>query len=211
MWPKPPAPRRFVELPFIQGDDTLRTFYSAADVFLHASPIGESFGLVFVEALLSGTPIVTHSTPAKNNSQLEVVGHLRGGLIANGEAGIVSAMHQLVRDAPLRQRLALQGAAHVRTHYTLEQVIPTLLQIAEIARGTPSREALEARLRSEVGLVTEVSDEEIAALLADTLGRVPRGQRLLMRLVHTPALARLWWALKARRPQHTFPGPLTSS
>lgn len=200
---------RFIELPFIQDDAALRTFYSAVDVFLHGSPIGESFGLVFVEALLSGTPVVTHSTPAKHNSQLEVVGHMRGGLIANDEAGMVSAVHQLVHDAPLRQRLARQGAAHVRAHYTQDQVIPALLQIAEIARETPERDALERRLVTEAGLVSEVSDEEVGALLDNTIGRVPLRQRILMRLVHTPAFIRPWWAYKSRRQQPPFLGPAT--
>lgn len=207
----PDVRRRFIELPFIQDDAALRTFYSAADVFLHASPIGESFGLVFVEALLSGTPVVTHSTPAKHNSQLEVVGHLRGGLIANDEEGMISALHQLIRDAPLRQRLAQQGSDYVRAHYTQEQVIPTLLQIADIARQTPERSTLERRLRTEAGLRSDVSDEEVALLLKNTIGRVPLRQRLLMRLVHTPALIRPWWAYKARRPRSSFPGPLTAS
>ena len=48
------------------------------DGFLHVSRIGESFGMVLCEAMLCGVPVVTLSTPLKDNSQLEVVGPRRG-------------------------------------------------------------------------------------------------------------------------------------
>lgn len=187
---------RFVELDFIRSDHDLRTLYSTMDAFLHGSPIGESFGLVFVEALLCGTPIITTNTPAKNNSQLEVVGHMRGGLIANDEAGMISAMHQFVRDAPLRHSLAEQGAKHVRSHFTLDHVVPTLLRIARIACDTPDRTEMAAKLRAEPSLTTDVARSDIEKLLANTIGRTSRIQKAKMRLIHTPALARLWWKIK---------------
>jgi glycosyltransferase involved in cell wall biosynthesis len=187
--------RRVVELPFLGNDDDLRACYGAMDVFLHASPIGESFGLVFIEALLCGAPVVTLSTPAKSNSQLEVVGHERGGLIANDRRGMVEAMERLLADEPLRRRLARDGAAHVRANYTLEQVIPRLLRVARMAREAPTREALAAALEADPDLTTEVSDAEMETLLRNTIGRVPLRQRALMRLAHAPCLIRVWWAL----------------
>jgi hypothetical protein len=43
------------------------------------SKIGESFGFVLAEALLCGCPVVTLSTPFKDNAQFEVVGDKIGG------------------------------------------------------------------------------------------------------------------------------------
>ena len=202
--------RRVVELPFLHDDAQLRTCYSAMDVFLHGSPIGESFGLVFVEALLCGTPIVTHATPAKHNSQMEVVGHERGGLIAATPSRMADAMERLLLEPALRRQLAEQGAAHVRAHYTEKQVIPLLLRIIEHVRRAPSRDALARALRDDPAVTSHVADAYIRALLGRTLGQVPWHQKALMHLVHRPTLFRAWWALKGRllRPSDTDPiGP----
>jgi glycosyltransferase involved in cell wall biosynthesis len=192
----PKVRRRVVELPFQHGDDALRRCYNAFDVFLHACSIGESFGMVFIESLLCGTPAITLNTPSRNNSQVEVVGHERGGLIVNDRTSMVAAMHRMAEDAALRERLALEGGSYTRTHYTLKQVVPLLLRIIEIARTAPSREALADALRSDPQLTTGISDADVRALLQNTAGRIPLKQRVLMQLVHTPSLIRMWWTLK---------------
>ncbi|MEM1041290.1 MAG: glycosyltransferase family 4 protein [Bacteroidota bacterium] len=189
---------RIIEVPLLDGDAALRACYGALDVFLHAARIGESFGLVLTEAMLCECPVVTLSTPARDNSQLEVVGHLRGGLVVNGEDGMVAAMTQLLRDEPLRRRLAEQGAEHVRSTLTLDHVVPALLRIIEMARAAPSRDALARALRAAPDLVTHVSDAEIVRRLHDTLDRVPRSHELMMQLIHVPLVARLVWGAKAR-------------
>ena len=118
--------RRTTVLPVVTDDASLRHAYSALDVFLHASPIGETFGLVFVEALACGTPVATLATPHKNNSQLEVVGHERGGLVAADERSYLANVLRLVEDAPLRTRLGTQGRTHTLQSFTLDRVIPTV-------------------------------------------------------------------------------------
>ncbi|MEL6706326.1 MAG: glycosyltransferase family 4 protein, partial [Bacteroidota bacterium] len=190
--------RRVVELPFLHDDEVLRTCYSAMDVFLHGSPIGETFGLVFGEALLCGTPIVTHSTPARHNSQLGVVGHERGGLVAASERYVAVAMARLLTTPALVEQLARRGSEYVRQHYTEEHVIPLLLRVIGHAQQASSRAALGAALGADPGIVTHVPDEHVRSLLANTLGRTPLRARILMRLVHKPALFRAWWAIKGR-------------
>lgn len=190
---------RIVEIPFLTGDAALRAGYSALDVFIHAARIGESFGMVLAEAMLCGCPVVTLSTPARDNSQLEVVGHMRGGLVVNDAASMADAVKLLIRDEPLRRRLAHDGAAHVKANYTLDQVIPTLLRVARAAREADTRDALAAALEREPDLVTHVPDAEVETLLTRSMGRVRLGQRALKRLVHIPLLFRTWWAVKGLR------------
>ena len=73
---------RIVSLPVTASDRRLSECLTAMDGFLHLSRIGESFGMVLCEAMLCGVPVVTLSTPLKDNSQLEVVGHGVGGIVA---------------------------------------------------------------------------------------------------------------------------------
>lgn len=187
---------RVVEIDFLHGDEALRQGYSAMDAFLHAAHIGESFGMVLVESMLCGCPVITLSTPHKDNSQLEVVGHEEGGLVVTDRASMVEAMSRMVEHAPLRQQLARRGADRVRERYDFERVISLLLRTAEIARQATSREEIRRQLRADSQLVTHVSDAEIRSLLRQTTGQTPLSRRLLMQLVHQPHLYRLWQYLK---------------
>lgn len=190
---------RITEIPFLQGDAALRACYSALDAFLHAARIGESFGMVLTEAMACECPVITLSTPARDNSQVEVVGHDRGGLVVHDREGMSAAIEQLMADEALCARLGRDGALHVRSTYTLDQVIPKLLRLIELARSASSRHDLARLLANEADFVTEVSDAEIRRLLDKGLGRPPLRQRALMRLVHVPLLFRAWWTLKGLR------------
>lgn len=190
---------RITEISFLAGDDALRQCYGALDAFLHASHIGESFGMVLTEAMACECPVITLSTPARDNSQLEVVGHERGGLVVHDLEGACVAIERLMADASLCARLGRDGAAHVRATYTLERVVPRLLHLFRLAREASSRANLAERLARTPEFVTDVSDDEIRALLQKGIGRPPLRQRVLMRLVHVPTLFRLWWTVKGLR------------
>lgn len=190
------ARRRVVDIPLLLGDAALRECYGSCDVFLHASAIGESFGLVLCEALLCGLPVITLSTPAKDNSQLEVVGHERGGLVvADGEA-MVRAMCRLAADPALRGRYAKEGAAWVAREFGPARVTDTLLRIIGHARSAASPADLRRALRADPSLVSSVTDREIRSLLRGAVGVPPLRQRVLMRVVHMAWLYRLWFAYR---------------
>jgi glycosyltransferase involved in cell wall biosynthesis len=183
---------RVVEVPFMYSDAELRTCYGAMDVFLHASAIGESFGLVLAEAMLCERPIITLCTPANDNSQLEVVDHERGGLVVNDQTSMVDAMKRLLGDRPLRERLGRHGAASVRDRYDLESGIDQLLKIAHTALRATTASQLRADLATDPDLTTDVETAEIEAILARSLGRLPVKDRLLMDAVHIGWLYRLY-------------------
>jgi glycosyltransferase involved in cell wall biosynthesis len=57
----------------VYNDKNLKSYYSAINLFLHIANIGESFGYVNAESILSGVPVLTMATPWFGNSQIEVV------------------------------------------------------------------------------------------------------------------------------------------
>jgi glycosyltransferase involved in cell wall biosynthesis len=180
---------RVVQPPFLHGDDKLRACYAAMDVFLHAAYIGESFGQVLGESLLCHVPIISLSTPAKDNSQLEVVGHERGGLIVNDCASMIEAMERLIDDAPLRQRFAEQGCAYTKEHFDVPPLTDHLLEITRHVIEHEDRAKLRQAL-DDAGIITRVSWPDLRALMADSMGRVPLRERIKMHLVHMPWLYR---------------------
>lgn len=71
--------KRLQFLPATNDDIYVQAVYSAMDVFLHLSRIGESFGLVLVEAAQAGLPVATLATPLKDDAQGEVVTRMHAG------------------------------------------------------------------------------------------------------------------------------------
>lgn len=196
----PPAIRERIKvLDFIRDDAALSAAYAAMDVFLHASRIGESFGMVLAEALLCAVPVVALSTPCKDNSQLEVVGHEQGGLIVASTAGMVRAMRQL-EDERLRAQYAALGATAIKQRYGPQALLPIALEIARLAaEGLP-----QAQFRQKVleipGLVATATGTEIRDLMQRCLGRYPLSDLALMRLVLNPLLYMAYLRLMRSSP-----------
>jgi len=68
----------YVSVPYVDNPEKLAYYYSAADLFLFPS-LAESFGLVIIEAMACGLPVVCFNTgPLK-----EIVRHKETGYIAN--------------------------------------------------------------------------------------------------------------------------------
>ncbi|MBX3358557.1 MAG: glycosyltransferase family 4 protein [Phycisphaeraceae bacterium] len=198
--------RRVVRVPFIVGDERLVECYSAMDVFLHVTLIGDSFGLVLCEAMLCGTPVITLSTPCRGNSQVEVVGHRRGGLVCADIGSIPGAMRTLMDDAGLRRRYGLQGGEFVRREFDPERITGMLLRVLAAVRRHESREELRIALAEDPAMVRGVGWKEIRGLRDDALGRTPLSQRLLMHIVGQPWIYRLI-RLVRRPPKEGYSDP----
>jgi glycosyltransferase involved in cell wall biosynthesis len=181
--------RRVVLIDFVHDDAVLRDVYGALDVFLHASRIGESFGMVLAEALLSGVPVITLSTPDKDNSQLEIVGHEVGGLVVADVAGMLEAMQQL--DSPeLRRRYAAMGSAEIIKRFSAESLIPSAIDIAQLVSEGLSRQELRRRLLGRPQICNYVPSGDIKALMNGCIGHYSLKTLALMNLVSNPHIYR---------------------
>ncbi len=113
-------------------DDELRRWYWAADAFVFPS-VKEGFGLVVLEALAAGLPVIATDIPVFR-------GYLADGetalLAAAGDAAsLSSAMTRLVVDPELRRRLARAGPG-VAARFTWQR---TATQHAGVYRNLADR------------------------------------------------------------------------
>ena len=180
--------RLIVELPLTDDDGTLAAVYSSLDCFVHAARVGESFGYVLTESMLCECPVVTVSTPHVNNSQVEVVGHLKGGIVAASLDGLPNALCRMHADCRAWHQCRSTLRDHVVSRFDVHSVAQLATRIGLAALQTDNREALRRRLADMDDCVSHVSDEEIGDLMDDALGTTRFRDRVAMRMRHHPAV-----------------------
>ena len=93
---------------FLGHRDDLSMLMKAADVLCQPNSAPEPFGIVFVEALAAGLPVVTTAL----GGAVEIVTDACGVLVKPGDRdGLVHALASLMRDETRRRRLGAAGPA----------------------------------------------------------------------------------------------------
>lgn len=125
------------------ADAELPDYYRAADVaVLPSTTMGEAFGLVLVESLACGTPVIASDLPGVRT----VVAHGSDGLLVPpGDASaLAAALAELLGDEPRRRAMGVRGREKVVAHYAWEAIGERLERIYG--------EVLDSRLAAEVSL-----------------------------------------------------------
>jgi phosphatidyl-myo-inositol alpha-mannosyltransferase len=126
------------------SSEELPRYYRTAHVFCAPSTGFESFGLVLLEAMAAGTPIVASDIPGYHH----VVTHGAEGLLVPpmDEEALADALVQLLRDDALRARLAARGRL-TADKYSWQRVAQSTLDlyqkcIAQRQLRPPEREGM---------------------------------------------------------------------
>jgi len=103
----------------------------SADLFIHVAP-DEPDGLVAVEAMACGTPVVASAGCAQQDA---IVDGATGALIAPGDpAALARRVRQLLRSPMLLQGYGIAAADRVRTRYSWERIGQDTLAVYEGSR-----------------------------------------------------------------------------
>lgn len=134
-----PAGTHFTLFPFI---DDIWPLWFGSDIAVVPSTAPESFGLVAVEAMAAGLPVVASA----QGGLVEIVRDGETGLLAPpGDAeALARALARLGRDAMLRERLGAAGSRYARDEFSLERHCEKFLS-EYTALSTQSREVAYAR------------------------------------------------------------------
>jgi glycosyltransferase involved in cell wall biosynthesis len=120
---------RLIFLPETPDDKKIGRFYQIIDVFWHTASRGETFGNVNAEAMIFEKPVITHSTPFKggtihettDNAQIEIVDHMKTGLVANYPRDVVQAV-SLLQNSKTRSKMGSAGRRKVLMSYDARKV-----------------------------------------------------------------------------------------
>lgn len=106
----------------------LPLIYREADIFAFPSSL-EGFGLVLLEAMASGLPIVASDASAIP----EVVGD-SGILVPPGDVdALANALESLISNPSLRKELGERGRRRVESRYSWQRVLPQVVEVYEEA------------------------------------------------------------------------------
>lgn len=89
----------------IASQEKIAEINQAADIGLHASRFGESFGYTIAEAMAAGLPVVSRTTPWGDNAQVELIQHNVSGFICNSVQGIADAVVKIANSSSLRANM----------------------------------------------------------------------------------------------------------
>jgi glycosyltransferase involved in cell wall biosynthesis len=187
--------RNIKVIPFIKDDDELRKYYNVMDCFVHSAEIGESFGMVLAEAMLCGCPIITVSRPFRDNSQIEIVEPLKGGVSVSNNSILHHAMELMMRNDDLHKRISMTSADSIVQRFDADTVVKKLLKIAQILMKTKERKHIQNNLEA-INIQTKVEINEIKSLLDSCIGEDIKHKLYLIKLIHVPLLYRTYLLCK---------------
>jgi glycosyltransferase involved in cell wall biosynthesis len=109
---------------FLGQRSDVRELLAAADIFCQPNAGPEPFGIVFVEALHAGLPVVTSNVGGAREIVTPDVGYL-----VEDDRALADALDLLIRDQALRQRLGAAGPARARALCDPSQQVTALEEL----------------------------------------------------------------------------------
>jgi glycosyltransferase involved in cell wall biosynthesis len=117
---------KLIEIPYLKKEEVLAKYYSAADVFLFPS-LAESFGLVVIEAMACGLPVVAFNHgPIK-----EIVKHLETGYIARYKnlKDLERGINFFLSNKKRLEKFSLKARERVKKIFTLKKQAGNYLRL----------------------------------------------------------------------------------
>ncbi len=140
---------KMVFLPQTADDKKISEFYQIIDVFWHTASRGETFGNVIAEAMSFKKTVITHSTHIKrsflsynplikkagtwdlDNAQIELVDHMKTGLIANYPHDVLAAVGYFVRDPKKIAEFGENAYEKTLNNFDAKLVLANFQKVAE--------------------------------------------------------------------------------
>lgn len=108
-------------------------FFNTLDIFAHGRKDGETFGAIFVEAMMHGKPCMSHYAPLGANAQPETMGP--AGLFAMDTEEYVRLLGRFFIDRTFREHLAAKAKPHAQKYYSIEKCVAEVMDVYEQITG----------------------------------------------------------------------------
>ncbi len=115
-------------------EDLTRRMADADFLVLPSVTVEEMFGMVLLEAMAAGRPVITTAVPS-GVREVNVPGVTGLEVPIRDPRALADAMRLLAGDPGLRERLGAAGRARVREHYTVAKMTDAHIDLYERVRG----------------------------------------------------------------------------
>jgi glycosyltransferase involved in cell wall biosynthesis len=133
----------------------LDQLYASADLMIHASDWGESFGYTIAEGMAAELPVITRSTPWCDNAQVELVSNHETGFVCWSVPEMGRRLVDLCEDAGLRSKMGIAGAERIRRLADVESEIDILQEAIALCLGGEEKRKIASRNVSLLDFVNE--------------------------------------------------------
>jgi glycosyltransferase involved in cell wall biosynthesis len=110
------------EMPQMYSIELLKEYMQSLSVYIHGSQIGETFGLSIAEAMMSGLPIVTLSTPETDNAQTELVSDKVTGFVCKNLDEYCFSLLYVLRNKKLANIMGNRGRERARHLFAASKI-----------------------------------------------------------------------------------------
>ncbi len=121
---------RDVRLILDSGEEELRRLYSRATAVLY-TPMNEDYGLVPLEAMASGKPIIS----VNEGGPRDTIRDGKTGYLVDSEAAMADKMRVVASDPALSEELGKNGQAWVRRYYSWKHFFASFDRYLAMVRG----------------------------------------------------------------------------
>ncbi|MFN2582276.1 MAG: glycosyltransferase family 4 protein [Candidatus Dormibacteria bacterium] len=130
----------------VSAEDIAR-YHASADVFCSPATGSESFGIVLLEAMASGVPVIASTIPGFS----QVVSHGEDGLLEPPKqpAAWTAALRELLDDEPRRRAMGRAGLAKAQ-RYDWGRVVDGVLDVYQEARLRADAQQVGASVHGEI-------------------------------------------------------------
>jgi glycosyltransferase involved in cell wall biosynthesis len=130
------------------SNSDLPDYYAAADLAVLPSSPPESFGMVLIEAMACGKPVIASNLPGV---RAVVSNNVDGLLLQPGNIPeLTDKIDQLLRDPERRREMGMRGRQKVEAKYAWSVIIPNLTQVYEevVRNHAARREAVKTERKA---------------------------------------------------------------
>ena len=120
----------------------LENYYQHALALIVPSICYETFGIILIESLRKGTPVIAR----RIGPFPEIVSRSGGGILFENEEELVSAMKQFQSDESFRNKLSRLGRQSFLDNWSEDAVIPQFLQVIKNAAQKSGRTELVQKI-----------------------------------------------------------------
>ena len=123
--------------------DYLTQLYKAADIMLHASRFGESFGYTIAEAMSASLPVITGDPLGRQCADRAEI--MPTDFVCGSVGGMAAAILELGNDSALRKRMGNAGCKRIHEISSISTETDLLEEIIGFVSGLPKGSLMKKR------------------------------------------------------------------